>query len=288
MRRWIAASLIALAVAGGCVLLLRESGPAEVATPIATAPATHGRVIAARPLPRLPLPTLPATAGTPEALDLSQLDARDASLVADDRRAWLLSELVDGGSDMVPHAITTDGRDFALEPADRVLVVRRASGALYVGFLNDGAAANGALADIERPAERIDDLARITLVPAVPVVAAPAIAQLTVLVDGEVAGTFVPDSFASAATTVLDGKHAAPAIEIEKAFRGARIVGLEADGNHVELHPPRKGARAVVYMNRRWRFKFAWVDRSGRPIGDEQREVTQVALRTDRDLRSRL
>ncbi len=281
MRRLIAASLIALAVAGGSALLLRESGPAEVATPTAMAPATNGRVIAARPLP-----TLPATPSTPAALDLSQLDARDSSLVADDRQAWLLSDLVEGGSDLVPHAITTDGRDFSLEPADRVLVVRRASGELYVGFLNDGADATGVLADIERPAERIDDLARIALVPAAPVVATPAVAQLTVLVDGKVAGTFAPDTFASAATTVLDGKHAAPALEIEKAFGGTRVVGLEADGAHVELHAPREGARAVVYMNRRWRFKFAWVDRSGRPIGDEQREVSQITLRSELGPRS--
>ncbi len=281
MRRLIAASLIALAVAGGSALLLRESGPANVATPTAMPQATHERVIAARPLP-----TLPATPSTPAALDLSQLDARDSSLVADDRQAWLLSDLVEGGTDLVPHAITTDGRDFLLERADRVLVVRRASGALYVGFLNDGADGTGALADIERPAERIDDLARIALVPAAPVVAPSATAQLTVLVDGKVAGTFAPDSFASAATTVLDAKHAAPALDIEKAFGGTRVVELEADGARVELHAPRKGARAVIYLNRRWRFKFAWLDRSGRPIGDEQREVSQITLRSELGPRS--
>jgi hypothetical protein len=238
-------------------------------------------VIAARPLP-----TLPATSDAPVSLDLQELDTREAPLSAKDRQAWLLSDLVEGGSDLVPHAITMDGRDFPLERADRVLVVRRASGELYVGFLNDGAAATGALADIERLAERIDDLARIALVPAAPIVAPSAIAQLTVLVDGKVAGTFAPDTFASAATTVLDGKHAAPALEIEKAFGGTRVVELEADGARVELHAPRKGARAVIYLNRRWRFKFAWLDRSGRPIGDEQREVSQITLRSELGPRS--
>ena len=278
MRKRIAA-LTALVVVGGGALLLLERGPeapvGTVEAPSSSQP-VHSAAIAARPLP-----TLPATDEAPAALDLRELDARSATLTAKDRHAWLLSELIGGTSDLVPHAITRDGVDFPLASADRVLVVQRESGELYIGWLAEGADVNGPLADIERPAERIEGLARIALVPSPPVPAAnAAAAKLTVVVDGQVATTIAPAGFSAAATMVVEGKHAAPAIEVERAFGRARIVGLEADGEHVEPRPPHAGARAVVFMNRRGRFKFAWLDRSGTLIGEQAREVSQIALRT--------
>ena len=44
---------------------------------------------------------------------------------------------------------------------------------------------------------------------------------------------------------------------------------------------PAPDARPVLYLNRRKRFKFAWVDRAGKPwLGTRRRQVTKVILRS--------
>ena len=47
--------------------------------------------------------------------------------------------------------------------------------------------------------------------------------------------------------------------------------------------PPDPSARAVIYMNRRGRFKFAWIDATAEPIRDTKlRDVSELVLRSSK------
>ena len=212
------------------------------------------------------------------AIDTTQLATRPATLVASDRRAWRISELLADTymqADAEIHARTADGGDFIVR--DDAIVVRRNTGELYLGWLAGG---DGTLADLEKPAERIEHLASIVVT--VPVAEPPqAPATMTIVIDGKPQRTLTLDQFAAAATLQIKNSRTGttPAIDIARVF-DAEVVGVEASGERVEAARPASNARAVVYVNRRNRFKFAWVDAAGAPIGANQRDVTLLALRT--------
>ena len=97
-------------------------------------------------------------------------------------------------------------------------------------------------------------------------------------------------SFAAAARLQIKGQGdaAAPAIDVGRAFGAAQLVGLTAGGAHLSPTPPSRGARPVIYLTRRERFKFAWLDAAGEPIAaSKQREVTALELRTGANLATR-
>jgi hypothetical protein len=223
------------------------------------------------------------------AIASAELADRPAALVARDRRAWRLSELLPDAythADSVIHALTIDGKDYILRAAGRngddALVVRRATGELYLGWLDD-VTPGRPLGDAERPAQRIERVARITVTaPA----ASPALppARLTVVIDGAARHTITAESFAAAARLAIHGPRdaAAPAIDLAHAFGdGLEIAGIVADGARLTTAPPAPTARAVVLLTRRARFKFAWIDAAGQPIRDsQQRELTEISLRS--------
>ncbi|TMQ16000.1 MAG: hypothetical protein E6J90_21675 [Deltaproteobacteria bacterium] len=259
------------------------------------------------PTPQPQLPAQPAAPATPDriqiegsertAIDSSELADRPTGLTANDRRAWRLSELIPDTymhSNAVIHALTIDGGDYILKDdgrgGDDVLVVRRDSGELYIAWLDGNANDGRPLADAERPVERIEHIARIALVkPTRPVELPPA--KLSVTVDGVPRQTLTAASFAAAARIALKGQHDgdARAIDVAHAFGAAlEVAGLVADGAHVTTAAPGRDARPVIYLNRRGRFKFAWIDPSGEPIRDtKQREVSELALRSTSRLATR-
>lgn len=228
-------------------------------------------------------------AGTP-SLTGDDLAERPTNLQAADRRAWRLTELIDGAyihANTAIHAITTDGEDYILNEDGRaasdIIVVRRNTGEVYLGWLDAGAGADRPLADAERPAERIERVARIALASrAREPVDTPA--TLAVVLDGQPHRTVTPRDFAALAQLSVRGQNdeASPAIDVGRAFGGrANIVGLVAGGRRVAVAPPSPGARPVIYLTRRARFKFAWLDAAGAPIdGTKQREVSELALET--------
>jgi hypothetical protein len=221
------------------------------------------------------------------ALTADEFGGRPTNLQAADRRAWRLTELIDGSqirASTVIHAITMDGEDYILNNDGRrgadIIVVRRATGELYVGWLDGGA--DRPLADAERPAERIERVARIAL-------ATPArepenrAATLAIVVDGKPRQTLTPESFAALARLAVRGPRdeAMAAIDVGGAFGAAAIVSVVAGGRRVAAAPPSRGARPVVYLTRRARFKLAWVDAAGAPIdGARHRDVSELALQT--------
>ena len=223
------------------------------------------------------------------AITSAELADRPAALAARDRRAWRLSELLPDAyihSDSVIRALTLDGKDYILRAAGRdgddVLVVRRATGELYLGWLDD-ATPGLPLGDAERPAERIARVARITVAAPTAPPALPA-AQLTVVIDGVARRIVTATSFAASARLTIQGPRdaAAPAIDVAHAFGdGLQIADMVADGARLTTAPPTPTARAVIYLTRRARFKFAWIDAAGQPIrGTQQRELTEIALRS--------
>lgn len=308
-------AVVAIAAAALAVTALRNraSGPAVssgvgVAATAAPPPAGSGSSPSrTQPAPEPRLPAQPAAVPTADrieiegsersAIDSSELADRATGLVANDRRAWRLSELIPDTymhSNAVIHALTVDGGDYILKDdgrsGDDVLVVRRSSGELYLGWLEGGAGDHRPLGDAERPVERIEHVTRIALVrPAARPELPPA--QLTVTVDGKPRQTLTAATFAAAASIAIKGQHDgdARAIDVSRAFGDAlQVAGLVADGARVTTAPPDGSARPVIYMNRRGRFKFAWLDAGGEPIrGTKQREVSQLALRTTSRLAAR-
>ena len=307
-RRVGAAAVLAIAVAGIAVLARRDRAPSRPAShavsSAATAPAaprqTRISPSVTQPPPELALAAPSAPPGGPDriaiegsertALDSSELAARPATLVARDRRAWRLSELIPDTymhSNGAIHALTMDGGDYILRGdgrrGDDVVLVRRDNGELYLGWLDDSANDARPLADAERPAERIEHVARLTVVKPVAEVALPP-AQLTVTVDGKPRQTLSASNFAAAAKLALKGQQEgdARAIDVSRAFGGSlQIAELVADGAHVTTEAPGRDARAAIYMSRRGRFKFAWLDPSGEPIRNTKlREVSVLALRS--------
>jgi hypothetical protein len=220
------------------------------------------------------------------AITADELAGRPTNLQAADRRAWRLTELIDDSyihASTVIHAITMDGEDYILNDDGRngadIIVVRRTTGELYVGWL-DGSAGRP-LADAERPAERIERVAQIALAtPAREQANRPA--TLAIVVDGKPRQTVTPESFAAIAQLAVRGhRDEAAAIDVGRAFGAAAIVSLVAGGRRVAAAPPSRGARPVVYLTRRARFKLAWVDPAGAPIdGARHRDVSELALET--------
>jgi hypothetical protein len=219
-----------------------------------------------------------------------ELARRPTNLQAADRRAWRLTDLLGGTrirGNTVIHAITMDGEDYILNDGGRngadIIVVRRTSGELYVGWLDGGA--DRPLADAERPAERIERVARIALAaPSRELANAPA--ALAIVVDGTPRQAVTPESFAALARLAVRGPRGetSAAIDVGRAFGGpAAIVSLVASGRRVTAAPPSPGARPVIYLTRRARFKLAWIDAAGAPIdGARHREVSELVLQTAR------
>src|SRR6185436_14108374 len=153
----------------------------------------------------------------------------------------------------VIHALTNDGGDYILNedgrPAGDAIVVRRASGEIYVGWL-DGEPGNKPLADAERPAERIENIARISITsPEIPKDLPPS--RLAIVVDGRPRPTLTAQSFPALARLRITGQREgnAVAIDVAHAFGGTlQVVGLTASGARVTPTPPSPEARPVIYM----------------------------------------
>ena len=306
-RRSAVAAVLAVAVGAVVITGLSHQSSPEATRPTAIARSGSAGVAPARnsatPVPQLTVPPVLAGGidieieGTARpAFTSAELAERPTNLQASDRRAWRLTELIDNhymNSNTVIHAITKDGSDYILnedgrQPRD-VLVVRRNSGEIYIGWL-DGGADGRPLADAERPAERIENVAKIALAtPAAPPEEPPA--RLMVIVDGKPRHTVTPDSFAAVAKLQITGQRegSAAAIDISHAFgEGLQIMGLTAGGTHVGPVPPTPDARAVIYLTRRARFKFAWIDASGEPVGGtKQRDVSELVLASSSQVAAR-
>jgi hypothetical protein len=309
-RRVGAAAVLVVAAGGIAVLARRDRAPspqAHRAPPAATVAAdalrqtrSSSSVTQPTPEPRLPAPVAPS--GGPDRIEIegsertsiesSELAARPTTMVASDRRAWLLSEIIPDTymhSNGAVHALTIDGGDYILRGdgrrGDDVLLVRRNSGELYLGWLDDNANDRTPLADAERPVERIEHVTRLTVVKPAPDAVQPP-AQLAVTVDGKPRQALSASNFGAVAKIIIKGQQEgdARAIDVAHAFGGTlQIVELVASGVRVATEPPAAGARAVIYMNRRGRFKFAWIDPSGEPIRNTKlRDVSELALRSSK------
>ena len=313
-RRVGAAAVLVVAAGGIAVVARRDRTPspqasraASITTASATGAADAPRHIRSsssitQPPPELELAAPNAPSGDPErieiegsertSIDSSELAARATTLVASDRRAWRLSEIIPDTymhSNGAIHALTIDGGDYILRGdgrrGDDVLLVRRSSGELYLGWLDDRANHRTPLADAERPVERIEHVTRLTVVKPPPEAAQPP-AQLIVTIDGKPHRTLSAASFAAAAKTSIKGQQEgdARAIDVAHAFGGSlQVAELVASGVRVATEPPAPNARAVIYMNRRGRFKFAWLDSSGEPIRNTKlRDISELALHSSR------
>jgi hypothetical protein len=326
-----------LVVAVGAVLatgLFNRSEPTGIRPPAIARSGTRGVTPSSnRAIPLAPLtarPVLDRASGAiaieiegagRSAIDSAELADRATNLQAADRRAWRLTELIDKAyihSDTIIHALTMDGGDYILNDDGRhgsdVIVVRRASGELYLGWLDGSAERGRPLADAELPAERIERVARISLAtPAAAPDEAPA--QLTVVIDGKPRRTVTAESFAEAATLQIRARHdrgqpidrgvpatrplgpgeppggegASSAIDVAHAFGvEVQVVALTAGGHRTASPPPSRDARAVIYLTRRARFKFAWIDARGEPIdGTKQRDVSELVLATSSPVAAR-
>jgi hypothetical protein len=273
----------------------RAASPGALAAP-ARSSSAGGSPSATRASPGLPQ-AAPATADRIEiagsqraAIASTELADRPTSLTARDRRAWRLSEFLPDAyshSDSVIHALTIDGRDYILRGAGRtgddVLVVRRASGELYLGWLDDRTG-GAALGDAERPAERIERVVRITVAAAEAARAAQPPARLSVVIDGVQRQAITAASFAASARLSVAGPRdaAVEAIDVAHAFGdGLALIAIVADGTRQTIAPPTPTARAVILLTRRARFKLAWIDPAGQPIHDaQQRELSEISLRS--------
>ncbi|HEY6039392.1 MAG TPA: hypothetical protein VIV58_34160 [Kofleriaceae bacterium] len=205
-------------------------------------------------------------------------------LVAKDRTAWRLHEIVDFDATTDVHAKTADGRDLIISDPDHALVVQREAGDMYVAWLVPNVADDDPrpLADLEAPAARIENVTELATSAQPPVRAHPeGPARIAVTIDGKPATTVTASAFAKLATARVDHKDTqVAAIDLGTAFGHASLVEVEADGAPVTADAPAPGARPVIFMNKRERFNFTWVDAAGKPLGDKHREVTLVALRT--------
>ena len=292
-----------VAIAGACALLLaaRRDRAASPALPARDAGAntravasTVGAQLRRAPAREPALPAAPpatiriAVDGGDRAIDGAELASRATALTARDRRAWRLSELLPDGyhqSSAKIHALTIDGGDYILRgdgrQGDDVIVVRRSTGELYLSWLDGDPRAERPLADAERPAERIEHVTRIAVTGPTPEVALPP-AQVRVVVDGVPRPPLTIDRFAAAARLAIQdqrGAGAAPALDLAHAFGATlQVVALVSDGVPLAAAPPAGDARAVLFVNRRGRFKFAWIDPTGQPIGKAAREVSEIAL----------
>lgn len=302
--------LAALTVAVGAVLVtvwrgrsapdlqptpaVRPSGETG-STSTATAPTAVPRLPPAPVLGSAALEIEIEGAGRP-SITSAELAEHPTTLQANNRRAWRLTELIDSSylrSNTVIHALTIDGGDYVISDdggqGGDAIIVRRDNGELYIGWLDGEMTEGRALADAERPAQRIEHLARISVTTPVARPALPA-ASLAIIVDGKLRRTVTAQSFAAAATIQIKGQRdgAAPAIDVAHAFGAAQLVGLTSDGAHLTTAPPRRGARAVIYLTPRARFKFAWVDATGEPIAESKlREVSELELRTGANVATR-
>jgi hypothetical protein len=237
-------------------------------------------------------PTIEVTVeGAPVApLSAATLAGKPPSLLARGRHAWRLSELL-GDAYTEPQrrvvARTADGRHHVLrgdgKVGDDVILVQRDDGSLYIGWLVDGAERFGAaLGDAEQPASRLEEVVALTIAKPPPPAELPP-ARVEIERDGAVVRTVTADEFAALATTSLDSRGTVQqAIDLSRDLGGpARLAGLVAEGVPVDGAAPLPDARPVLYLNRRKRFKFAWVDSTGKPLlGTRVREVTRVILRT--------
>lgn len=262
----------------GIAMLVWSSHHAKTATATtaASSPTAAPSAVHARRAPVLAIAKANAAA-TPIAFGVPKL-------VANNRSAWPLHELVDFDVTTDVHAKTSDGRDLIIADADHALVVQRDAGDMYVAWLVPNVATNDPrpLADLEGPAARIEGVTELSTSahPAARVVATGP-AAIAITIDGRPKTTLTAATFASLATTRVQHKQTTmAAIDLDKAFGHAALVSVEADGGTVAAEPPAPDARPVVFMNKRDRFNFAWVDAAGRPVGDKHHEVTLVALRT--------
>jgi hypothetical protein len=295
-----------LVLAAGAVVasgLFNRSEPTGI-RPAATArPGTGGVAPSSKPAtlqPRLdPPPVLERAADAltiavedagNSSIDSAELAERPTNLQASDRRAWRLTELIDPtyiNSNTIIHALTIDGGDYILNADGRsasdAIVVRRSGGELYLGWLDGSADGARPLADAELPAERIERVARISLAtPAATRDEPPA--QLTIVIDGKPRRTVTALTFAKEATLEVRGRGegVSRAIDVARAFGGPLgVVGVTASGHRTASPPPSRDARAVIYLTRRARFKFAWIASRGEPIeGTKQRDVSELVLAT--------
>ncbi len=207
----------------------------------------------------------------------------ETTLVAKDRRAWHLAELVAFDATTEVHAKTSEGADLVITDPEHALVVKRETGDMYVAWLVPNVAANDPrpLADLEAPAARIEGVTELSTSPLVQPHRQPTgPAQITVTIDGKPLTTVTAKVFATLATTRVDHKETrVAAIDLDQAFGRTALVGIEADGAPIAAAAPAPGARPVIFMNKRERFNFEWVDQAGKPLGAKQREVTLVAMR---------
>lgn len=249
----------------------RETVATQPAATSAAAPAIH-----ARRAPVLSVARAHAAA-TPIAFSAPKL-------VAKDRTAWRLHELVDFDAATDVHAKTADGGDFIITDPDHALVVQRDAGEMYVAWLVPNVADNDPrpLADLEAPAARIEGVTELSTSAQAPTHARPTgPAQIAVTIDGKPATTVTATAFAKLATARVAHKDTrVAAIDLGTAFGRTSLVEIQADGAPIATDAPAPGAHPVIFMNKRERFNFAWVDAAGKPLGDKHREVTLVALRT--------
>ncbi len=145
---------------------------------------------------------------------------------------------------------------------DDALVVRRDSGQLYVGWLrSEGVGADVPLADAELPLQRVADV--VSLVVLRPVLPG---ASVIIVLDSATILTLTAQDFAAVAQLEVKGDHAGTlsAIDLQRGFApNTQLVSVVVEGAEVVASPPASRARPILYMNRRERFKAAWVDAAG-------------------------
>jgi len=258
-------------VVAGFAMLVSTShhGTPKPTVATKTSPAVHARRAPVLAIAKSHAAALPVAFAAPQ-------------LIAKDRSAWRLSELVAIGATTEVHAKTSDGSDLVIADPEHALVVQRETGGMYVAWLVPGVADNDprSLADLEGPAARIENVTELATSEQERE-QAPAAAQIAVTIDGAPASTLTATAFAKLATAHVehDGTRVA-ALDLGAAYGRAALVAVEADGAPVDAQAPDPSARPVIFMNKRERFNFAWVDAAGKPLGDKHREVTLVALRT--------
>jgi hypothetical protein len=305
-RRFRITAVLVVVVISALAAACRDRSSPAAERKAALTPSGSARVTpSVNPAPQLPAAPVAASRGiavevdgvAKGSFDEAGLADRPATLQAGDRKAWRLSELLHNThihSKSVIHALTNDGGDYILNEDGRsagdAIVVRRTTGEIYIGWL-DGDPGKRQLADVERPAERIENVARISITsPEIPKDLPPS--RLAIIIDGKPRQTVTAQTFPALARLQVTGQREgnASAIDVAHAFGGTmQVVGLTASGAHVTVKRPGPDARPVIYMTRRLQFKFAWVDRSGEPIRDtKQRDVTELVLRTGAPVASKV
>jgi hypothetical protein len=212
-----------------------------------------------------------------------------AELSGRGRHGWKLDDLL-GDRYWEPqkevHVHTADGLDFVVRgdghAGDDVILVERDDGTRYVGWLVPGADPDGDLGDIEQPAARIEDVVDVTIQdqPKDPEMTP---ATLEVAIDGSVVRTLGADELAGIATAQMPAKDGTmiAALDLTRDLGGTtELVTFVANGSQVEGTPPASGVKPVLHVNRRKRFKLAWLDATGKPVeGTKFREVSRIDLR---------